>query len=434
MRENYRLNKDIFVVRSNIIHNNKYDYTKTNYKNQRTKVIISCPIHGDFEQTPKNHMSGQGCPKCGKKYAQTHSKYKYQNFIKLSNERFGERYSFPFIENEYENSHSKINIKCNKCGNMFIKIACDHITSPNGGCQHCYHSLSKPEEEIGDFIKTLVDDDITFNDRTILNGYELDIFIPSKKLAIEYNGLFWHSEDKKDKNYHLMKTEMCENKGIHLLQIFEDEYLYNKNILLKKISHILKLNQTQKIYARKCNIIEIDYKTSKEFLNLNHIQGHDKATIYLGCYYNNKLIGVMTFLNNNDNWTLNRFATDINYNVIGVGGKLFQWFVKQYNPKQIKSFADRRWTSTIKPNLYNKLGFVQHSILKPDYRYIFEKEIKRYHKFGFRKKILSKKYNIDNNLTEKQMTQLINARKIWDCGLIKYVWENKTDKNLSILK
>ena len=218
---------------------------------------------------------------------------------------------------------------------------------------------------------------------------------------------------------------MCERQGIHLIQIFEDEYLYTKNIVLSKIKHLLQLDSSNKIYARKCQIKEIDYHSAKIFLDNNHIQGHDKATIYCGCFYNNELIGVMSFLNDNENkWILNRFATNINTNTIGVGGKLFKWFVKTYKPSEIKSFADRRWTSTIKTNLYDKLGFVQESILRPDYKYFFENKIQRLHKFGFRKKILVKKYNIDENLSESEMAKKINAYRIWDCGLIKYIWKN----------
>ena len=100
------------------------------------------------------------------------------------------------LKEEFENSHSKITIKCKKCGNEFTKIACDHITSPNGGCRHCYFSKSKPEEEIGEFIKNLIGNDceISFGDRSLLDGFELDIYIPSIKLAFEFNGLYWHSE------------------------------------------------------------------------------------------------------------------------------------------------------------------------------------------------------------------------------------------------
>ena len=143
-RESYRLNKDIFIQRSNNVHGGKYDYSKVLYKNHRTKVTIICPIHGEFTQTPKNHMKGQGCPECGKKYAQEWQKGNYDALIQSSKERFGDKYDFPNIENEYVNSHSVITILCNTCGSMFQKIACDHITSPNGGCRHCAGPWHRP--------------------------------------------------------------------------------------------------------------------------------------------------------------------------------------------------------------------------------------------------------------------------------------------------
>lgn len=425
----YRLNKEIFVERSNIKHKWKYNYTDADYKNQRTKVCIICPIHGKFWQTPKNHMKGQGCPLCGKKYAQEWQQGDYKHFIDASKKRFGDRYEFPKIEEEYKNSHSKITIKCTKCGNSFVKIACDHITSSHGGCMHCYFAQSKSEEEISSYLKKFINvDDIILNDRSLLGKLELDIYLPKEKIAIEYDGLFWHSDYNKDKNYHLMKTEACEAQGIQLIHIFEDEYIDHPKIVLNKLKHLIGIDTSPKIYARNCTVDEIDYTMASSFLDANHIQGHDKATMYIGAFFKTKLIGVMAFIKQDgDKWILSRLATDINYRIIGICSKLLKYFIKKESPSEIKSFADRRWTSTIKPNLYEKMGFKKEKILKPNYRYFFNGDVKRYHKFGFRKKILSKKYGLDSTLTESQMAQKIGVRKIWDCGLIKYIWKPTND-------
>jgi hypothetical protein len=134
----------------------------------------------------------------------------------------------------------------------------------------------------------------------------------------------------------------------------------------------------------------------------------------------------MSFLKENvDKWNLTRFATDNQYICCGVGGKLFNWFIKYYNPKEIKTFADRRWTVDKDNNLYTKLGFKLDKILSPDYKYIKPNIIERYHKFNFRKQILNKKYNFSlNNITEKEMTQHLNYHRIYDCGLLRYVWKN----------
>ena len=422
-----------FIQKAREIHGDKYDYSKVEYQGKDIKVCIICPIHGEFWQRPHNHITGrQGCPDCGKKYAREWRKNDYSSFISASKERFGDNYSFPHIDDEYENSHSKLTIKCNKCGNEFIKIACDHLTSPFGGCRHCYHSKSKAEDEIADFVLSLVSDDssVRLGDRELLNGHELDVLLPNQKLAIEFNGLYWHGD--KDKNYHLMKTEMCEKHGIRLIQIFEDEYTFSKEIIFSKLKHILgKDYDLEKVYGRKCTVKEITYQEASDFLSVNHIQGKCKSTVYLGAFQGEQLCGVMTFLRiSDDNWELTRFATDITKQSIGVGGKLFKHFVREYSPIIVKSFADRRWTVDSPNNLYRRLGFELDSVLRPDYRYHLNGGDTRIHKFNFRKKILNKKYGLSMDLTESQMAEQLKARKIWDCGLFKYVWINKNNNNL----
>ena len=428
-----KLTNEEFINRSNVVHGSKYDYSKTVFKNIRTKVIIICPIHGEFTQRPKNHMNGQGCPKCGQKYAKEWSKNNYEHFKKESVNRFGDIYDFPDIENLYENSHSKIRIKCRKCGNMFEKIACDHLTSSHGGCLYCYANKSNEEEELTCFIKeNLGDNNVITRDRKILNGRELDILIINKNIAIEYNGIFWHNELNKPKNYHLEKTETCNSKGIKLIHIFEDEYINKKDIVLNKLLHILgKCENSYRIMGRKCEIKEITYNQSKEFLEKYHIQGGVSSTKYLGAFYNDKIIGVMTFKKVKDNkWELTRFASDYNYICQGVGGKLFSYFIKKYNPKEISSFADRRWTIDENNNLYTKLKFKLVKSTPPDYHYQMSSlGMKRVHKFNFRKQNILKKYgnkyNLNEMMTEKEMCKIIGANRIYDCGLLKYIWKKE---------
>lgn len=266
--------------------------------------------------------------------------------------------------------------------------------------------------------------------RSLLKGKEIDIYIPSRSIAIEYDGLIWHTEwfGKKDRYYHINKSNECKEKGVSLIHIFEDEYVTKKEIVENKLKHILKLdNVKKKIYARKCEIREISKIESYDFLDSNHIQGHVSATIYLGCFYNSKLVGVMQFKKEGDGrYDLNRFATDINYNCIGVGGKLFKHFVRKYNPTEVKSFADRRWTVNETDNLYTKLGFKFDKYTAPDYTYYNSSvnKYKRFHKFGFRKNILSRKYGFPLTMTEKEMAKKLGYDRIWNCGLIRYVWQS----------
>ena len=125
-----------------------------------------------------------------------------------------------------------------------------------------------------------------------------------------------------------------------------------------------------------------------------------------------------------DKWELTRFATDITKHCIGVGGKLFKYFVQNYNPSEVKSFADRRWTLDKDDNLYIKIGFKLDKIIKPDYCYINNKTSLS-HKFNFRKKILHKKYGLPLTMTETEMTEQLGYYKIWNCGLYKYLWKKE---------
>ena len=427
-----KLTQEIFVTRCNEVHNNKYDYSKVIYTNKRDKVTIICPIHGEFEQEAGHHMRGQGCPECGKEYASTWRKNDYKHFIDESKKRFGDIYEFPNIETEYENSHSKVTIKCKKCGNVFIKGAGDHITSNSGGCLKCNVGISKNEIEIGDFVKTLIGDiPVYLNDRTLLKGKEIDLLIPTLKIGIEYNGLYWHNSERKGEDSHLYKLELCKKEGYKLIQIFEDEYIKKQDIVENKIKHILGLkNDVAKIYGRKIIIKNITNIIAKQFLEIYHIQGFVSSSIYYGAYYQDKLIAVMTFKrerNDNNNWELTRFASDYNYICCGVGGKLFKHFIREYNPDSVKSFADRRWTVDEENNIYIQLGFKFDGYTSPDYRYMISSKFERFHKFGFRKNILLKKYpdKLTSDMTEREMCQKIKAYRVYDCGVIRYIWRKE---------
>lgn len=288
---------------------------------------------------------------------------------------------------------------------------------------------SKSELEILNFLKERGLE--CRSDRHILNGREIDIFIPEKNIGIEYNGNKWHTEwfAKKDKNYHLFKMEECREKGVGLITIFEDEYELHKEIVLNKLTHILNIGNehTPKLYGRKCQIKEIYSYIAEDFLNVNHIQGFVNSTLFLGAFYNENLVGVMSFTKQADNnWELTRLATDIKYNCCGVGGKLFKYFIKNYDFNEIKSFADRRWTLDENNNVYTKLGFVFHSFTKPNYTYYNANvnRYKRFHKFNFRKDKLVKKYSqLNPRMTETEMVKELGYDRIWDCGLIKYVYK-----------
>lgn len=291
---------------------------------------------------------------------------------------------------------------------------------------------SKSEKEIGDFIKQHNVDIITGDRKILGNGKEIDIYIPSQKIAIEFDGIRFHSEfgpNKVGHLYHLEKTNLCKEKGIKLIHIFEDEFTYRKDIVFNKIAHILKFQtQLPRVMGRQCTIKEITKNESQPFLEKYHIQGFVDSSIHLGAFYNKQLIAVMLFKKESKistNWELTRFASTYEYVCQGIGGKLFKYFIRNYNPSKIKSFADRRWTIDEENNVYLQLGFKFDSYTKPSYSYIIKKidKCKRFHKFGFRKQKLAKKYGFPLTMTETEMAKALGYDRIWDCGLIKYVWK-----------
>lgn len=304
------------------------------------------------------------------------------------------------------------------------KLPCSYIASLLGVDRHTvankiksfghdikHYYRSAPEIEIETFLKDYVE--VQTNVRNIIKG-ELDIFIKSKMIAIEYCGLYWHSDDRLDKNYHHDKYIQCKNKGIRLIQIFEDEWLEKKEIIKNKLLYIIGKNQ-QKVFARKCNIRSIDNKTKTEFFDLYHIQGDGPSSVNYGLYYQEELVAVIGYINQQSYSILNRYCTK--YSVVGGFSKLLKYTKNMF--KKIVTFADLRWSDG---ELYINNGFVCIDELKPDYSYV--KNCKRFHKFGFRHKYLKNKLdNYDSSISEFENVSRNGFFRIWDAGKLKFVLE-----------
>lgn len=248
------------------------------------------------------------------------------------------------------------------------------------------------------------------------DGLEIDIYLPDLKIGFEFNGLYWHSEKFKEKNYHLKKTDYFKEKGIRIIHIWEDDWLFKPEIVRSQIKNLLKIN-TKKIFARKCFVKEIkDSKIVSKFLNENHIQGKVNSSLKLGLYYNEELVSLMTFDHfegrkkmEEGGWNLNRFCNKCGVNVIGAASKLLSYFVKNYDVKRIVSYADKDWSVG---NLYEVLGFTNVGGNGPDYKYIVDG--KRVHKSRY------KKSKLKTELTESKQMELNGINKIYDCGKLKF--------------
>lgn len=331
-----------------------------------------------------------------------------------------------YIGGSYEKTYK---FKCIKCESEF-----EHYLY--GGniprCLICFplmHGTSKFEVEIKNFIvnELKITDMILSNTRTLKNKKELDILIPSKNLAIEFDGIYWHSEinGKKSKLYHLNKTEECIENKVSLLHIFENEWIYKQNIVKSIIQSKLGL-YNKKIFARKCNIQELSIEEKDNFLIRNHIQGKDVSKVKLGLFYENELISCMTFIKSryskSTQWEMSRFANKTEHVIVGGASKLFNYFIKKYNPQSIITYADRRYFTG---DVYTKLGFAFIENTPPSYFYFEKDQFNLQNRIKFQKHKLSKLLTeYDEKLSEWQNMQLNGYDRIWDCGHKKYVWNS----------
>ena len=304
---------------------------------------------------------------------------------------------------------------------LLYKTICCTICNPINNLK------SGQEIEIQEFIQKNYNKEIQLNKRNIIPPYELDIYLPDLKLGFEFNGLFWHSELYREKNYHFDKTKLSDNIGIKLIQIYEDDWLFKKEIVKSRISNLLG-KTSNKIYARKCIIKEInDNKLVRDFLNENHLQGFVGSPIKIGLFFNDELVSLMTFgskrkfmkQSNSDNvYEMLRFCSKLNVSVVGGSEKLFKYFIEKYKPKEVISYADRSWSQG---ELYRNLGFTFVSKTPPNYYYIIDR--KRYHRFNFRKDKLIRD-GFDSNKTEHEIMLERKIYKIYDSGSLKFIWKN----------
>jgi len=376
-----------------------------------------------LEKRKKTCLKRYGCEHASQnKEIKEKTLISHKNYIYNSFKKFQDRIIPMFTIEEFTGCgyDKDYKWKCVKCGKVF---QCNYADGRIPRCYTCYPKLHALEEnKLFYFISSL---GVTIDrNRRNLKGKELDVYIPEKKIAIEYDGIYWHGEtvSGKDSTYHLNKTIECEKKGIKLIHIFEDEWLNKKEIVKSRLKHILNKIKYS-IGARQCtiNIISIDLKN--KFLNKYHLQGEDKSAIHLGAFYKNRLVAVMTFsklrkaLGQNDiknSWELSRFATIKNFTITGIANKILSHFEKTYKPTYIISYADRRWS---KGNLYYKLGFKMDHISNPSYWYLKAGIIKRIHRFNFRKNVLKDKLDVfDPTKTEWENMQNNKYDRIWDCG------------------
>ena len=449
-----------FVEKAKIVHKNKYNYSKVEYNDNKTKVCIVCPKHGDFWQLPNDHLRGQGCPKCGqnsmwnkrgrmttdkivKRFIEAHGdKYIYDNvnyisprdkveiickkhgsFLQLpyshlqgcgcpkcgletlskrftkTTEKFitetknvhGNLYDYSKVD--YKNSATKVEIICKKHGS-FWQNPMSHLKGIK--CPMCYAELSVSKNEIDfqHYVKNLcVGDDVKFNVRNIIPPLELDIVNETKKVAIEYDGLYWHSDIKlKDPLYHLNKTNLCANKGYRLIHIFEDEWL-NKMECVESLIEESMGKTPNVISADDCICTKISLDRYINFVNDNCIEDNCLAENAYGLLFKNELLSVIGVNSMEDKaYGIVLHCNKLHYSVINGVKKILNEFINDSHPSKIIAEIDKRFYNGSE---YVDCGFSHSVNTRPQTFYTL---------------------NGKNKIKTVDASKMNDYHKIYDCG------------------
>lgn len=400
------------------------------YVNGRSKILVRHKKCGkEFETIAGSFLKAEeGCPFCkagtiSKKRTWTHEK-----FLEAVGER-GLEYEFL---TEYVNAHTPIRVR-HCCGNEF-EITPDSFLR-GGRCKSCKYSTG--EGQVYRFLKRIIPSEkIIQSERTVLpNRSEIDIYLPERKLGIEYDGLVYHTvehflgdkhrnwSEAKAKGRNEWKTNECEKRGIRLIHIFEDEWIEHQDIVEDKLRAALKLPM-DRYFARKLKIKTVERAVADRFYGTNHIQGKTNVSVSIGLYAGDELLALQSFLpytrrESNGSWELVRYTTKLGTRVVGGFSRCLKWFERNYTPKEVISFADRRWSDP-QSNVYKSNGFINDGKVPRSYWYV--KAPKRFHKSGLRKARIKVKFPkiYSPEKTESQMASEAGFKRIYDCGLIRY--------------
>ena len=338
----WRHTRESFIEKAREIHGDFYDYSKVIYKGNKTKVIIVCPEHGEFLQTPHMHISKkmQGCPSC---------------------------------------------------------------------------SVSSPHRKILTFLSNL-GIDFEVNNRSVLGGLELDVFIPEKNLAIEVNGEYYHTVDRlKDKYYHYNKYVKSKDAGVRLLQFWGGEISHKPELVFSMIKNALGLIEN-KVYARECEVVSLGSVEYKDFLRENHLEGERNSGVKLGLKYNGDLVSVMGFSKYKNHYELDRFCSKMNFSVVGGFSRLLS-----YGPGgRIVSYSFNRYSDG---GIYENNGFTFLRQNKTSLFYYYKNKLMN--RNSFMKYKLVKKLGIENpeDYTEKELALMLGASQVFDAGTKTWVIE-----------
>lgn len=301
-------------------------------------------------------------------------------------------------------------------------------------CIEClaYSYSSSDEKEITDLLIKL-GEKVVSNNRSLLGKNEIDIYLPERNIAIEFNGLYWHSHgmNGKNKSYHYDKYKKCSDLGVQLIQIWEDDWKRKKPIVIRSLLNKISINDEKlinevipslkihkRVYARKTFVNQVTLEEAKGFLEENHIQGFSSGAYYLSLKNeDHEIVSLMVLKRmSGGEFEISRYATD--RNVVGGFSKLLKHAERNLGVNTFITFSDNCISDG---SLYQNNGFSVDKIIPPDYKYIVKG--KREHKFSYRIKRFQNDSTLvyEEGMTESELATLNKMKRIYDAGKIRWI-------------
>jgi hypothetical protein len=411
------------VAQGRSAHGEKYEYLSFEKRNGVLWVNASCPAHGSFWQYGGGHFSGYGCTKCGDDVMAGKLSKSMDQWVVEARAAHGDLYEYKsLVPTRLEKV--KLEVICKSHG-AFLQTASSHIGG--AGCPSCSTRISKPQAELISFISTLgvaYEVEYKIPDSRLI----LDIYIPSKQLGIELNGIYWHSDRHRSKEYHAKKQFEAAKAGIDIIHVFDDELEKRKLVVERAIKHRLGLTTEPKISARTCNLQPVSVSLARAFMEQNHIQGFVGAGVYYGLLESGVLVAVAGFTMKNPGRAgrksdtraeLVRYSTSAH--VRGGLSRLISHAQASLGFRELITFSDIRFFNG---KTYETVGFSQAAVTPPDYFYT--KGGIRVHKSRLQKSRVRSAAEkglalFDPSLTELELSQLNGYSRVWDCGKVRWV-------------
>lgn len=424
-----------------------YDVGNVRYEGYKKPVTLTCHEHGSFSQTPQLLRAGYGCPACGDaksriaRACQIVPRKTANDFVQAARAQHGER--FTYEKAVYLGAHTPIEITCATHG-PFWQIPTNHLIGH--GCPRCGTGgrISQAEDELFSFVKALCEDAVQSN-RKLIAPFELDIFVPSRRLAIEVNGVYWHSDKRTESDAHASKRRACEAAGVRLLQFTDIELETRRETVERLVRNALGVAEGPKLNARDCAVVELPAATAKAFIEAWHMQGARAVSAHrFGLMHPREgLVAVMTF--GTDVYRRNRTEQDLGTcdltrfatkdAVRGAASKLFAHAQRTLGFQRCVSYSMSDWFDG---GVYAKMGFVHDADVAPDYR-VYHRYAGLLPKQQWQRKFIGARLQAigrddllpfdaaTDKRTERAMQDACGALRVYDSGKRRWVW-NATNK------